>query len=101
MANSQVRSSSSFGVLKLTLHPSSYDFAFVPIAGQSFTDTGSGSCHGAPSAAAQTTAAAATDLQLRQWGQAIVDRSRRHGLPSTVSPSDLRDALSGAVHTRD
>jgi len=46
--NSQVRNSSTYGVLKLTLHSSSYDFAFVPIAGQSFTDSGSASCHGKP-----------------------------------------------------
>jgi hypothetical protein len=46
--NSQVRNSSAYGVLKLTLHSSSYDFAFVPIAGQSFRDSGSASCHGKP-----------------------------------------------------
>ena len=46
--NSQVRNSSTYGVLKLTLHSSSYDFAFVPIAGKSFTDSGSASCHGKP-----------------------------------------------------
>ena len=47
-ANSQVRNGSTYGVLKLTLHSSSYDFAFVPIAGQSFRDSGSASCHGKP-----------------------------------------------------
>ena len=46
--NSQVRNSATYGVLKLTLHASSYDFAFVPIAGQSFKDSGSASCHGKP-----------------------------------------------------
>ena len=46
--NSQVRNSSTYGVLKLTLHSSSYDFAFVPIAGRSFSDGGSASCHGKP-----------------------------------------------------
>jgi acid phosphatase type 7 len=44
VANSQVRNDSTFGVLKLTLHPTSYDWQFVPIAGSSFTDSGSGSC---------------------------------------------------------
>ena len=48
MANSQVHERSTYGVLKLTLHASSYDFQFVPIAGQSFTDSGSGICHGRP-----------------------------------------------------
>jgi acid phosphatase type 7 len=33
------------GVLKLTLSAGSYRWKFVPIAGQTFTDSGSGSCH--------------------------------------------------------
>jgi len=43
--NSQVRNGDTFGVLKLTLHPGSYDWQFVPIAGQTFTDSGTTSCH--------------------------------------------------------
>ncbi len=43
--NSEVRNADSFGVLELTLHPSSYDWSFVPAAGDSFTDAGSGTCH--------------------------------------------------------
>jgi hypothetical protein len=31
-------------VLKLTLHPASYDWKFIPVSG-SFTDTGSAACH--------------------------------------------------------
>ena len=34
-----------FGVLKLTLHSQGYDYDFVPAWGDSYTDTGSGSCH--------------------------------------------------------
>jgi hypothetical protein len=49
--NSQVRSSGTFGVLKLTLHPASYDWRFVPEAGKTFTDSGSDQCHAAPGAA--------------------------------------------------
>jgi acid phosphatase type 7 len=44
-ANSEVRNNTTFGVLKLTLHPKSYDWTFVPIAGQSFSDTGTAACH--------------------------------------------------------
>jgi len=44
-ANSEVRNGSTFGVLKLTLHASSYDWQFIPVAGGAFTDTGSGTCH--------------------------------------------------------
>jgi hypothetical protein len=42
--NSQVRAA-PFGVLELTLHPRSYDWRFVPIAGSTFTDRGSTRCH--------------------------------------------------------
>jgi hypothetical protein len=47
-ANSAVRNGSTFGVLKLTLRPNGWDWQFIPIPGQTFTDSGSGSCHGAP-----------------------------------------------------
>ena len=41
----EVRNTDTFGVLKLTLHPNSYDWRFTPEAGKTFTDTGSQSCH--------------------------------------------------------
>ncbi|MEO8293369.1 MAG: metallophosphoesterase [Actinomycetota bacterium] len=41
--NSQVSSAASFGVLHLTLHPTSYDWSFDPATG-SFTDAGTSSC---------------------------------------------------------
>jgi hypothetical protein len=44
-ANSEMHQADTFGVLKLTLHASSYDWEFVPEAGKSFHDSGSGSCH--------------------------------------------------------
>jgi hypothetical protein len=44
-ANSQVRNSSSHGVLKLTLSDGGYSWQFVPIAGKTFTDSGSDGCH--------------------------------------------------------
>ena len=31
-------------MLKLTLNPTSYDWSFIPIAGQTFTDKGSANC---------------------------------------------------------
>ncbi len=41
---SQVRNSSTYGVLKLTLRSSGYEWAFVPVPGSGFTDAGSGGC---------------------------------------------------------
>lgn len=45
LSTSQVRNSSTFGVLKLTLNSSSYSWQFVPVSGSTFTDTGSSNCH--------------------------------------------------------
>ncbi len=44
-ATSEVRDTTTFGVLKLTLKPNGYDWKFIPEAGKSFTDAGSDSCH--------------------------------------------------------
>jgi hypothetical protein len=43
-ANSEVRYRASYGVFKLTLHPTSYEWQYIPTSG-SFADTGSTSCH--------------------------------------------------------
>lgn len=45
LPNSEVRNSNTYGVLKLTLRAGSYEWQFVPEAGKSFTDSGSGTCH--------------------------------------------------------
>lgn len=42
--NSEARNNTVYGVLKLTLHSTSYDWQFVPIAGQTFSDSGSANC---------------------------------------------------------
>jgi hypothetical protein len=45
---SEVRNGTTFGVLKVVLHPTSYDWDFVPITGQNFDDTGTTTCHAVP-----------------------------------------------------
>jgi 3',5'-cyclic AMP phosphodiesterase CpdA len=42
--NSQVRNNTTFGVLRLTLFPKRYSWRFLPVAGGSFTDSGSAGC---------------------------------------------------------
>ena len=44
-ANSEVRHNRTHGVIKLTLRPDGYDWEFVPVAGGTFRDSGSGRCH--------------------------------------------------------
>ncbi len=45
IANSEIHNDDTFGVLKLTLHSTSYDWQFVPVAGKTFTDSGTAPCH--------------------------------------------------------
>lgn len=42
---SEVRNDDTFGVLKLVLHQTGYEWEFVPEAGKLFTDKGKGRCH--------------------------------------------------------
>jgi acid phosphatase type 7 len=44
-ANSEVRQNTTFGILKLTLHPNGYDWQFVSEAGKTFADSGTTACH--------------------------------------------------------
>jgi hypothetical protein len=43
--NSEVRNNDAFGVLEVILHPTGYDWRFVPEAGRTFTDSGTSACH--------------------------------------------------------
>lgn len=46
--NSEVSNNRTYGVLKLTLGPGRYAWEFVPVAGQAFTDMGTGTCSPQP-----------------------------------------------------
>jgi hypothetical protein len=43
--NSQVHNNTTYGILKLTLRSTSYDWQFIPVSGSSFTDSGTTACH--------------------------------------------------------
>jgi hypothetical protein len=45
LPNSEVHNDETYGVLKLTLHPKSYEWRFLPATGGEFTDSGSARCH--------------------------------------------------------
>ncbi|HJS43646.1 MAG TPA: metallophosphoesterase [Gemmatimonadales bacterium] len=45
LPTSEVRNNDTFGVLKLTLSDGSYTWEFVPVAGKTFTDSGTDTCH--------------------------------------------------------
>ena len=86
IANSQVRNDNTFGVLKLTLGLGTYSWQFVPIAGQTFTDSGSGVCHNA-GASDTTSPATVTDLRARRQASCTrlgIDRAGREGIGPCV-----------------
>jgi acid phosphatase type 7 len=43
--NSESRNADAFGVLKLSLRSGAYDWQFIPEAGKTFVDSGTGQCH--------------------------------------------------------
>ena len=44
-ANSEVRNDETFGVLRMSLHDTGYEWRFVPEPRQTFTDVGTAACH--------------------------------------------------------
>jgi hypothetical protein len=48
LPTSEVRNNDTWGVMKLTLHDSTYDWMFLPVDGGNFTDSGTGVTHGPP-----------------------------------------------------
>jgi hypothetical protein len=66
---SEVSQDHTFGVLMLTLRSGGYDWRFVPVAGRTWTDSGSQACHGPgpaapPAAAPDLTAPVISGLKL-------------------------------------
>jgi hypothetical protein len=45
IANAEVYDDNTHGVLELTLHPKRYDWEFVPVEGETFSDSGVARCH--------------------------------------------------------
>ena len=45
IANSEVHNGDTWGVLKLMLEPGAYQWQFIPVAGKTFSDSGSARCH--------------------------------------------------------
>jgi acid phosphatase type 7 len=45
IANTEVYNDDTYGVLELILHPKRYEWEFVPVEGESFTDSGAAQCH--------------------------------------------------------
>ena len=57
--NSLVRNNTTWGALNITLGANSYSYQFVPVAGKTFTDSGSAACHRGGGGGGDTTAPSA------------------------------------------
>ena len=78
------------GVLKLTLSATTYAWQFLPAPGTSFADSGSASCHNAPTLGVSVSPASVT-LPRGQTTTATVTVSggSRGGVPTTLASSGL------------
>ena len=126
-ANSEIRNGSTFGVLKLRLHQTSYDWHFVPAGGGTFTDSGTSPTHGMPNVppvvdsvtidqptptTAQTLTATITSHDLngdpvtyaRQWTKNGVDIAGATGVTlnlATAGNGDKGDQIALRVTAND
>jgi fibronectin type 3 domain-containing protein len=70
--NTVARQDHTFGVLKLSLYGSRYDWQFMPVAGSTWTDAGSANCHNSstppPTAPAAPTGLTVTSASASQVG---------------------------------
>jgi hypothetical protein len=85
--NSQARSDTTFGVLKLTLRPDGYDWRFVPVD-NGFTDSGSDTC----GATATTTSAPAAPTTTTTGKEPVTE-------PTSRGPSALTTPTSAWPNT--
>jgi chitodextrinase len=95
-ANSEVRDSTTFGIMEMTLHPTGYDWNFVPEPGGTFTDSGSGSCHGSGGGGDTTPPTAPTNLAASAVSPNEVDLSWTAGTDN-VGVSGYRIYRNGAL----
>ncbi|HEU5103662.1 MAG TPA: DNRLRE domain-containing protein [Roseiflexaceae bacterium] len=80
--NSEARNATTFGVLKLTLRATSYDWQFVPVAGKTYTDSGSAGCYAGtnlpatPTPTAMPLPAGRMQLSIAPAADTYVDQSK-------------------------
>ena len=91
--NSEVRNTGTAGVLKLTLNSTSYDWEFIPVAGKTFTDTGSANCVTTP----PPTCYALTLTHVGQGSNPVASPANSTGCATGKYVAGSNINLSGAV----
>ena len=98
---SEARNGNTFGVLKLWLYDDSYAWKFVPVAGKTFTDSGSTACHvsgggGGGVSATNSTVSAAPTAFTAGSGSATITVTARDANGGTISGAAVTVTASGS-----
>jgi hypothetical protein len=104
---SQVRNDRTFGVLRMDLHSSSYDWSFKPIPGQTFTDSGSTACHAksatsdstAPSTPTGLSASSVTQSSAKLSWTASTDNTAVSGYDVQRDGAVIAGSVTGTTYT--
>ena len=96
---------STFGVLKFYLYDDSYAWKFIPVAGKTYTDSGSAACHssgggggGGISASNSTVSANPTSFTAGS-GSSTITVTAKDGNGNTISGASVTLASSGSGNT--
>ena len=90
IANSEVHNDDTFGVLKLTLRPTSYEWEFVPETGGAFIDSGSASC-------VSLTVGGIAELPRLDGGQAEAARAPLQAEDSSLASAGVVGGVAAGV----
>ncbi len=103
---SEVRNGNTFGVLKLYLYDDSYAWKFIPVAGKTFTDSGSTACHGAPGSggsggvsASQSTVGASPSSFTAGSGSSTVTVTANNSSGTPISGASVVMSATGTGNT--
>jgi acid phosphatase type 7 len=98
LPNAEVKENSTYGVLNLTLHATSYDWQFVPEAGKTFTDSGSAYCHKGLASSADLSLSKSDAPDPVQAGQLLTyTLTAQNQGPSSATNAAVTDTLPAGV----
>ena len=101
---SEVRNGATFGIIKLYLYDDSYAFKFIPVAGKTFTDSGSAGCHsfggGGGGVSASNSAVGASPTSFTAGtGSSTITVTVRDGSNNPISGASVVFAATGTGNT--
>jgi hypothetical protein len=102
LPNSQILNATTYGVLRLVLHTTGYDWQFMPAAGGTLTDSGRGTCAGGYTADSLIVAAPATPVpsaSLSATGQFSVSWQPSPDIPTGATYSLFQRSTGSPTYT--